>query len=540
MLQFVSPRLLNDASILRKAIRRQRHDLKKVGVLQPSAGNHALDFVPIHNIRRMLELQEVAEFPLRFEELPVELRNDKEIALTAVRQDGRLLRFCLPDHQDREIALAAVTENCQAIEYVSESLQSDNEIALSAVSGDGLLLRYLPSCNEKSIVVAAVSQNPNAITHTSEAWKADKEIGLLVVSQDDSGSLIQYLDAYVRADKKVALAAVRKNGNAFQYLPEHTREDRELVLCILEKSDSQEMAKSVLAVLPHSLKADKEVVLAGMKHDGDFYFQLYGSLAADRDVVLAALENCSKGVVEQLVQNLDDALTTDREIAMAAVKRNGHCLWYFAELVDDREIVLSAVIADASVMQDVEEHWSEDPEFALEAATQNFLVTEHLEEPLKTALRNDPAVVAQVVRYGGGQGTGAQRWWRSFVGEDFKKLFTPAVVALRKVLPETEGGDFDVMTSSDKATQVSAGMILSLRMESWHLSPHLPTDVQRLIRGYAGIDEDMRVAESIQHCAPVIGAFAERGFLWSHIRVSPYLYSQPSEVEDPEAEESDA
>ena len=54
-----------------------------------------------------------------------QLQNDREIVLAAVTQDGYALEFA---SNDREVVLAAVTQNGEALEYASEDLKRDREI----------------------------------------------------------------------------------------------------------------------------------------------------------------------------------------------------------------------------------------------------------------------------------------------------------------------------------------------------------------------------------------------------------------------------
>ena len=71
------------------------------------------------------------------------LRNDKEVVLEAVKQDGRPLEYASNElKNDKEIVLKAVKQNGWALEYVSQQFQNDKEIVLAAIKQEGLALQF--------------------------------------------------------------------------------------------------------------------------------------------------------------------------------------------------------------------------------------------------------------------------------------------------------------------------------------------------------------------------------------------------------------
>ena len=74
---------------------------------------------------------------LSFVELE-ELKKDKEVVLAAVRQDGDALKYASKELQkDKEVVLAAVWQHCRALNYASEELKSDKDVLLAAVRQNG-------------------------------------------------------------------------------------------------------------------------------------------------------------------------------------------------------------------------------------------------------------------------------------------------------------------------------------------------------------------------------------------------------------------
>ena len=72
-----------------------------------------------------------------------ELRNDKDVALAAVKLNGHSLCDASDDMRGhKEVVLEAVKQNGFALEYASAELQNDRDVVLTAVKQDGQALKY--------------------------------------------------------------------------------------------------------------------------------------------------------------------------------------------------------------------------------------------------------------------------------------------------------------------------------------------------------------------------------------------------------------
>ena len=69
--------------------------------------------------------------------------DNKEVVLTAVKEDGRALKYAserLKD--DKEFILKAVKQDGRALEFASKNLKNDKEVVLTAVKDHGSALEY--------------------------------------------------------------------------------------------------------------------------------------------------------------------------------------------------------------------------------------------------------------------------------------------------------------------------------------------------------------------------------------------------------------
>lgn len=69
--------------------------------------------------------------------------NDKEVVMAAVKNNGQALEFASPFMQeDKEVVLAAVRNDGSAIQFASASLQKDKDVLLASVKNNIYALSY--------------------------------------------------------------------------------------------------------------------------------------------------------------------------------------------------------------------------------------------------------------------------------------------------------------------------------------------------------------------------------------------------------------
>ena len=156
--------------------------------------------------------------------------------LRAVKTDGTALYFGF--RNNLEIVLAAVSQNGSALRYASEELRADRETVLVAVRNCGSALRYASEelRADPAIVLAAVSQNGCALRYASAELKADREIVLAAVSQE--GMALFYASDALRDNPETVLAAVSQDGMALEYASEEWRDDPAIVLAAVSQDSS--------------------------------------------------------------------------------------------------------------------------------------------------------------------------------------------------------------------------------------------------------------------------------------------------------------
>ena len=160
----------------------------------------------------------------------LKLKADKEVVLAAVTQNGMALHYAsMGLRADRDVMLAAVTQYGKALKYASKGLRADREVVLAAVTQYGLALHYVPmELRDREVVLAAVTEYGHALQYASEELQRNIEVVLAAVTQN--GMALQYASRELQGDREVVLAAVAQNGLPLEYASEGLQGDREVVL----------------------------------------------------------------------------------------------------------------------------------------------------------------------------------------------------------------------------------------------------------------------------------------------------------------------
>jgi hypothetical protein len=82
----------------------------------------------IHSIGKIIK-QKLINETISFKELNSDLRNDRNLALIAVKQDGMNLEFVSSKLKaDKEICMMAIKENRNSYTFLSSELKKDKDV----------------------------------------------------------------------------------------------------------------------------------------------------------------------------------------------------------------------------------------------------------------------------------------------------------------------------------------------------------------------------------------------------------------------------
>lgn len=105
----------------------------------------------------------------------IKTSTDNEYILESLKANEKL-------QGDRDVMLAAVKVDGQALYYGSKEIRNDKDVVLEAVTKKGLILKYASNelRKDKEIVLVAIKQDKRALEYvSSEELKQDPDITAL-------------------------------------------------------------------------------------------------------------------------------------------------------------------------------------------------------------------------------------------------------------------------------------------------------------------------------------------------------------------------
>ncbi len=323
--------------------------------------------------------------------IPDHLKNDREIALAAVRANGDMITFFPKFHNDKEIILAAVEWKPDLFKWASEKLKNDKEFVLKVLKNQEFVERNL----HQSI---------------SNKLLDDKEVFLEVARR---GNGLQFFSKKLLNDKAIMLEAVRNNSNSvFRAASQELKEDKEFVLAALretyykqprfssesDKGYTERLSRQrseLFKSLSKKLQTDQEVKWAYEKKPNEVQdVELTtGPVSNDlsKEFVILALK-------EGRLTRIPDKLKNDREVALAAVRANGDMITFFPKFHNDKEIILAAIEWKPGLFKWASEKLKNDKEFVLKVLKNQEFVELNLHQSISNKLLDDKEVFLEVAK----------------------------------------------------------------------------------------------------------------------------------------------
>jgi tetratricopeptide (TPR) repeat protein len=254
---------------------------------------------------------------------------DRDVVLAAVALDGDALQYAAPALKaDREVVLVAVAQSGPALMYASRSLKGDKSVVLAAVALDGLALRCASTDlrGDEEVVLVAVAQNGKALPNAAPELQVSEHIHFAamggeaafhaakraILAEIAKGKMkakvaLQYADAALKSNKEVVLAAVAQNGEALKFAARVLKADKEFVRLAEERSGVAPTAEGRRAEWHESVKKAEaakaaqhetaQALLTGVAAPPRPSASEWGSAAAP-GVAAGAAPTAARGVVQ--------------------------------------------------------------------------------------------------------------------------------------------------------------------------------------------------------------------------------------------------
>ena len=140
--------------------------------------------INLQRARRKSLLSDVQKDGLVLGTISQKFSDDREVVLAAVNQNADAIMFASPQaikfisptlKADRTFMAKVIKADSSALGYASPEIKADREIVLSAVKKFGLTLSFASHelKNDREVVLAALKQNPTAIMFASPELQAE-------------------------------------------------------------------------------------------------------------------------------------------------------------------------------------------------------------------------------------------------------------------------------------------------------------------------------------------------------------------------------
>ena len=280
-----------------------------------------------------------------FNELPEELRNDRDFVLKAVEVNGAIYEYLSDElKKDEEIAIISINSYFESFRHLPDELFDNERVVEAAIENNQFGAEVLEYASErlkdnKDIVMHAVSKSTgvelfsedrpeegytynDALCYASERLRDDTDVVLLSVENNPDS--LKSASARLQNDYDVVLTAVKGNAHSLKYASEELRNNKDLVLIAAnsyfnslydyydqglggeELEGSVNIEDSILEYISDELKNDRDVILAIVNNNPYAFVNIPDKYKDDYDIALIAFkeDECLIETASEMVKKL--------------------------------------------------------------------------------------------------------------------------------------------------------------------------------------------------------------------------------------------
>lgn len=145
-------------------------------------------------------------------------------------------------------------------DYMSEELRNDKEIAIAALKKSGSFISYLGEklCDDEEFIMIAIRDIAEVIDFASDRLKKNKNF--IIKALKYNVNIFPYISEELKDDEEIALVALKSKPVLFKKVGNRLKNNRNFILKVI-KYDS-----SIFECIPETLKNDPEILLASISN----------------------------------------------------------------------------------------------------------------------------------------------------------------------------------------------------------------------------------------------------------------------------------
>ncbi|EFC43556.1 predicted protein [Naegleria gruberi] len=253
-----------------------------------------------------------------------ELKNDFDVMVQALAEIYAIkhIPHCF---QDLELMKQLIMKRNSVLELAPFTLIDNKEFIIELMRKDGMLIYYASHRlrMDRDVVLAAVSQNSEALTYVPNEFVVDKEILIEAANHKQNQSFLYLASDNLKSDREFVLEIVKKQGLALQYVHPSLQSDKVIVKEALASIEESFMYAS------SALREDTGFIVELVKEGYPSVLE-YAAIDVDRDMAMSLIKingHCLKYL---------QRLYPDEEMEKEAVKQNGFAFEYSDLLFEER------------------------------------------------------------------------------------------------------------------------------------------------------------------------------------------------------------
>jgi hypothetical protein len=233
-------------------------------------------------------IQRLNKSSKHFKHLKDEFKDDKDIAILAVKKDAYNMEFVsnrLCD--DMDIILEGCKKNIvTTIRHSSDNIKNNYDLMVLLSSKNHRVFTLISDRlkNDMTFVkkIIITRKGCECLWKTNNKYSNDKEIAKLTLAKNET--LLDYFSDEIKDDEEIVSIACNKNIESFQYVSDRLKDDKIFVCKFTKKYKSN---PEILKDMGHDLKNDKELALYFIKNNIDVYLEFNRDIYSDYNVNLA-------------------------------------------------------------------------------------------------------------------------------------------------------------------------------------------------------------------------------------------------------------
>ena len=265
-----------------------------------------------------------------------------------------------------------------------ESLEflNKDEKNYKTYSFEGNLEKNITLYTDRDKVLSMVQKNGEDFKKADFSLRADKEIALTAIK--NSTFAFDIVPIELKENKEFMIKACEVDGNNLSYARSNLLNDKDVVLTAVKDNGL------AIRYAFENVKKDREVIVEALNNNGNSFKYIPEELKNDRNLVMTAVKSrgYALGFVPETFQN-------DKEIVLESVRQNGNTLGYASpEIRDNKEIVKEAVKNYGEALQYASKPLKADKEVILEAVKENGIALKWTPDEI----RNNKEIVKEAVK----------------------------------------------------------------------------------------------------------------------------------------------